>query len=142
MAKSSSSSSTQSDLGKLLLRLGLGGIVLFHGVFKLTHGVDWIKEPLTALGLPGLLAYGTYVAELFAPILVLIGLWTRAAALVIALDMLMAFVLVLRASLFKVNPMGGGWAVEVEALILINALVVACLGAGRYAVPRATSAWD
>ena len=140
MAKSSSSA--RDDLGRLLLRLGLGSIVLFHGVFKLTHGVDWIREPLAGIGLPGFLAYGTYVAELFAPILVLIGLWTRAAALVIALDMLMAFVLVLRAKLFTINQMGGGWAVELEALILITALTVACLGAGRYAVPRATSAWD
>ena len=140
MAKSSSS--TQADLGKLLLRLGLGSIVMFHGVFKLTHGVDWIKGPLAGFGLPGFLAYGTYVAELFAPILVVIGLWTRAAALVIALDMLMAFVLVLRANLFTVNAMGGGWAVELEALILITALAVVCLGAGRYAFPRSSSAWD
>ena len=140
MAKSSSS--TQADLGKLLLRLGLGGIVLFHGIFKVTHGVDWMNGPLAALGLPGFIAYGSYVGEVIAPVLVLIGLWTRVAALLIALDMLMAFVLVLRANLFTVNAMGGGWAVELEALILITALAVVCLGAGRYAFPRSSSAWD
>jgi hypothetical protein len=40
------------DLGKLLIRIAVGGIMIFHGVFKLTHGVDWIKQMLGGLGLP------------------------------------------------------------------------------------------
>jgi len=74
----------KEDVGLFLLRLALGGILLFHGIFKLTHGVEWIKEPLGALGLPGFLAYGTYVAEVVAPLLLMLGLWARIAALVVA----------------------------------------------------------
>ena len=132
--------SNREDAGKLLLRLGLGGILLFHGIFKLSHGVEWIKQPLAALGLPGFLAYGTYVAELVAPILLIVGFLGRLAGLVIALDLLMAMVLVLRPQLGTVKPGGGGWAPELEALLLIAGLVVFLIGAGRYRLGR--GAWD
>ena len=60
----------RDDIGKLLLRVTLAVIVLFLGIFKLTHGVAWIQGPLAALGLPGFLAKGTYVAEVVAPRLI------------------------------------------------------------------------
>ena len=131
---------TRDDLGKLVLRVTLGGILLFHGIFKLTHGVDWIRGPLGALGLPGFLAYGTYVAEVLAPILLFVGWKARLAALVIAFDMLMAIVLVLRPRLFTVNPGGGGWGIEVEGMILLVAVSVFLLGSGRYRLGR--GGWD
>jgi len=130
---------TREDFGRLVLRLGLGAILLFHGIFKLTHGVEWIKGPLGTLGLPGFLAYGTYVAEVIAPVLVIVGWRARFAAMAIVFDMLMAMVLVLRPRLLTVTG-GGGWGVEVEALILLAALSVALLGSGRYAIGR--GAWD
>ena len=132
----------RQDLGLLLLRIALGGIILFHGVFKLRHGVAWIQQPLGALGLPGVLAYGTYVAEVIAPVLVILGFRTRIAALAIAFDMLMAIVLVLRPRVFTINEMGGGWAIEVEALILLVALTLCFTGAGRHRIGPAPTAWD
>jgi putative oxidoreductase len=131
---------TRDDAGKLLLRLTLGGILLFHGVFKLTHGVAWIEGPLGRFGLPGFLAYGVYVAEVLAPILLFIGWKARLAALVIAFDMLMAIVLVLRPRLFTVNQSGGGWGVELEGMILLVAVSVFLLGSGRYRLGRGV--WD
>lgn len=132
--------STRDDAGKLLLRLTLGGILLFHGIFKLTHGVDWIRGPLGELGLPGFLAYGVYVAEVLAPVLLVAGWKARLAALVIAFDMLMAIVLVLRPRLLTVNQGGGGWGVELEAMILLVAIAVFLLGSGRYRLGRGV--WD
>ena len=130
----------REDIGKLVLRLALGGIVLFHGIFKLTHGVEWIKQPLGALGLPGLLAYGTYVAEVVAPILVMVGYQARLAALAIVFDMLMALVLVLRPAIFTIKRGGGGWGIELEALILLTGLAVFLIGSGRYRLGRGV--WD
>ena len=130
----------KEDVGLLLLRLALGGILLFHGIFKLTHGVEWIKQPLGTLGLPGFLAYGTYVAEVVAPVLLMLGLWARVAALVVAFDMLMAIALVLRPRIFAINEMGGGWAIELEALILVVALALSIEGPGRYVVGRRPAA--
>jgi putative oxidoreductase len=130
------------DLGRLLLRLAVGGIILFHGVFKLQHGVAWIAGPLGQVGLPGFLAYGTYVAEVVAPVLIILGMWTRPAALLVAFDMFMAVALVLRGQLFSVKEAGGGWGVELEALLLLGALALVFLGAGRYRVRHAESALD
>ena len=37
-----------SDLGKLLLRISIGGLMIFHGVSKLLHGHDFIQGMLTS----------------------------------------------------------------------------------------------
>ena len=124
------------DAGLFVLRLGLATLLLFHGVFKVTHGVGWIGGPLGALGLPAFLAYGTYVAEIVAPVLLILGLWTRAAALVIAFDMFMAVFLVRRDDISKINPMGGAWAIELEALFFVMAVALALTGGGRYGVGK------
>ena len=127
---------TRPDVGLLVLRWALAAVVLFHGVFKLTHGVGWMREPLAAFGLPVFVAYGAYLAELVAPVLLIVGAWTRLAALVIAFDMAMAIVLVLRHQMFAVKPSGGGWGIELEALILFAAVTLVFTGAGRYAIVR------
>ena len=131
----------REDLGKLVLRVTLAAVVLFHGIFKLTHGVEWIKQPLTSHGLPGFLAYGTYVAEVLAPLLLIVGWKARLAALTIVLDMLMAMFLVLRPQLFAIKGQGGGgWGVELEAMLLLTALTVFLIGSGRYRLGRGV--WD
>jgi putative oxidoreductase len=126
--------SRRTDIGLLVLRLALAGVVLFHGVFKITHGVEWIKGPLAHFGLPGALAYGTYVAEVGAPLFLIAGAWTRIAALVIAFDMAMAMTIALRGRVFTVSPQGGGWGAELEGLILFVAVALAVMGGGRWAV--------
>jgi putative oxidoreductase len=127
----------RDDAGKLLLRCALAVIILCHGVFKVTHGVDWIKQPLGNLGLPGFLAYGTYLAEVAAPIFLLVGYRVRLAAVVIALDILMAIVLVMRAEIFALKPGGGGWGIELEALIVATAVGLSLVGGGRYGLTGA-----
>lgn len=47
------SSSVYDDLGKLILRLGLGILLLLHGLSKLDGGVGWIVGMLGQRGLPG-----------------------------------------------------------------------------------------
>jgi putative oxidoreductase len=124
----------QTDAGLLVLRVGLAALLLFHGVFKVRHGVGWMAGPLGAAGLPSALAYGAYVAELVAPVLLILGLWARLAALVIAINMAMAIFLARGDAIGTINPMGGGWAVELEALFLLGALAIALAGPGRYAI--------
>jgi putative oxidoreductase len=45
-----------TDLGKLVLRVVLGVLILFHGVSKLIHGPGYIVSVVTAAGLPSFLA--------------------------------------------------------------------------------------
>jgi putative oxidoreductase len=89
---------------------------------------------LSQMGLPGFLAYGAYVGEVVAPLLVLVGVFTRPAALVIALHMAAAMLLARRDAIFTINPQSGGMATEVELLFLFGAVAIALLGSGRYAL--------
>jgi len=129
-------STNRTDAGLLVLRLGLGALILFHGIYKLTHGVAWIAGPLGKVGLPAWLAYGVYVAEVVAPVLVIVGLWARPAAFVIAFDMFMAIFLARRGDVAKINPMGGGWAIELELMFLVAALAIALAGSGQYGLGK------
>ena len=126
----------RTDAGLLVLRLGLGALMLFHGIYKLTHGIAWIAGPLGKAGLPAWLAYGVYVGEVLAPVLVILGLWARPAALIIAFDMCMAIFLARRGDVAKINPGGGGWAIELELMFLVAALAIALAGSGRYSLGK------
>ena len=130
------------DLGKLLLRIGIGVVLLFHGVFKIMHGVGWLKGLLEAHGWPGFLIYGPYLAEVVAPALIIIGIRTRLGALVVVFNMIAAFVLVLGGQVFIVKEGGGGWAIELEVLLLLCSLTLFFIGGGRYGITKGKSAWD
>lgn len=82
------------DLAKLLLRLCVGGLMLFHGIFKITHGADVYVGMLESKGLPGLMAYGVYIGEVLAPLLIILGYQVRISALIVAFTMFMAIYLV------------------------------------------------
>lgn len=130
------------NTGKLLLRIAIGGLMLFHGIWKLTHGIGWLFPMLEHHGLPGFLAYGVYLAEIVAPILILLGVATRMAALVVGFDMLMAIFLVLRQQIFAVKESGGGWGIELEAFYLLASLALAYLGAGAHSLVRKRAWWN
>jgi putative oxidoreductase len=130
------------DVGKLLLRLAVGGLLLFHGVFKMKNGVGWMAGPLSAFGLPAFLAYGVFVGEVIAPIFAMVGKFTRLAGLSIAFNLFMAIVLVLRGRIFSVNPQGGGWAIELEMFFLLGGVALFFLGSGRLSLSRGQGAWD
>ena len=129
------------DWGKLLLRLAVGGLLLFHGVAKLKNGVGWMAGPLSGLGLPAFVAYGAYVGEVVAPIFVMLGKWARIAGLVIAFNMVSAIIIALRDKMFTLN-MGGGWAIELELLFLLGGLVIFLLGSGKYSISKGNGPWD
>lgn len=125
--------SNLDDLGKLLLRLGVGGLLLLHGVYKVQNGIGFVTESLMRNGLPSFFAYGVYAGEVVAPILVIVGLLTRPAGLVIAFDLFGAIFLARRADVATIRP-GGAWSIEAEVLFLFGGLAIACLGAGRFAL--------
>ena len=124
---------TSADTGRLILRVVLGVLILLHGIAKLSGPPDMIAGMLAKVGLPGVLAYGVYVGEVLAPVLLILGLWTRAAALVIALNMIAAVGLAHMGQLFSLGPQGG-YALELQAMFLFAAVALAFLGAGRYSV--------
>ena len=127
------SPSTLDDSGKLLIRVTVGFLVLLHGIFKISAGVGFIAGMLAKAGLPGGIAYLVYVGEIVAPLLMIAGLYTRAAAGVVVINMLVAFGLVHMADFFALTKQGG-WALELQGMFLFAALAVAFMGAGRFSV--------
>ncbi len=123
------------DIGKLVLRLTLGVLVLLHGIDKVLDGTAGIEKMLEGAGLPGILAFGVYVGEVLAPLLVMLGFYARAAAVLIVVNMIFAVLLVHRADFFLLTKTGG-WALELQAFYLFTALAIALIGPGRYSVDR------
>jgi putative oxidoreductase len=121
-----------SDIAKLILRLSLGVLILFHGVYKLMHGLSGVKAMVISAGLPEFLTYGVYVGELIAPIFIILGLYARIAAGVLAINMLMAIFLAYGFSFSLAKY--GGLAMESPLLFFIMSVLVSMLGSGRYAV--------
>jgi putative oxidoreductase len=121
------------DTGKLILRLALGILMLLHGIAKIKGGVGFAASMLTSHGLPGVLAYLVYVGEIVAPVLLIIGLYTRPAAWIVVINMLVAIWLVHMKEIGMLNKQGG-WALELQGLFLFSALAVAFMGAGRFSV--------
>ena len=125
--------STSEDIGKLVLRVTLAVLILLHGVSKLQNGIDFISGLVSGAGLPFAFAYLVYIGEVVAPLLVLIGLFTRPAALLIAINMIVAIVLVHMGELFTFTN-SGGWALELQGMFLFTAIAISLLGPGRYSL--------
>jgi putative oxidoreductase len=133
--------SRAEDVAKLLLRVMLGGLILLHGISKIRGGPGFILDIVDKAGLPEPFGYLVYVGEVLAPILVIVGFWTRLAALVIAINMIVAVLLVHVGQLFTLNETGG-WALELQGLYLVVAIAVALLGAGRYSIGGNFGRWN
>ncbi|GAB6195138.1 DoxX family protein [Lysobacter xanthus] len=124
---------TQTDIAKLLLRVTLGVLVLFHGLAKLNGGMGGMVRMVEAHGLPGPLGYGVLLGEVAGPLMLIAGFHARIGALLVFINMVVAVVLVHMGQLGSFNEQGG-WALELQAMYLVAALALALLGPGRYSV--------
>ena len=126
-----SHSGVAADIGKLILRLSLGALILCHGISKIIGGAAMIVGLVEKAGMPGPLAYFVYVGEVIAPLLLLAGLWTRAAATLIVINMVVAVYLAHMDQIFTLSK-SGGWALELQGFYFFTALALVFLGAGRF----------
>jgi len=131
-----------NDAGKLILRLTVAGLMLFHGVSKMLRGVAWMAGPLQSHHLPTFLAYGVFLAEVLAPVLLIIGFLTRPAAVIIAFEMCMALYLVVGPHTFALDKQTGAPGGELQFFYIGASLAIAFLGSGRFAVSKGKDRWD
>lgn len=121
------------DIAVLVARVLLGVVLLAHGLQKLiTDGIGGTTASFQAMGipLPTLCACYATVAEVGGGLLLLLGLATSVAAILVALDMLGALLFVhVGNGVFVSN---GGW--ELVGLIAVVALLIAAVGGGRFSV--------
>jgi putative oxidoreductase len=130
-------SSLNADTGRLILRLSVGGMMLFHGMAKIMHpaSLDFISGMLTANHIPAFLAYGVYIGEVVAPLMVIVGYQARVGGLLIAVNMIFAILLAHGGDLFSLSE-HGGWAIELQMFYLLSAVAVVFLGSGSLAYKR------
>ncbi|SRR6266567_6051750 len=126
-----------ADLGKLVLRLTLGCLLLLHGVAKIHNGVAGIVGRISQVGAPSEVGYLVYIGEVLAPLLLIAGLWTRAAALIAAINMVVAVLLAHPSQLGELGR-SGGWALELQGFYFFTAVAIMLLGAGKLSVGGAS----
>jgi len=114
--------------------------MLFHGSAKLLYGLDFIKGILAQAGVPSFIAYGVILGEVVAPILIITGFRTRAAAAIYATNCMVAILLEHSTELLTINQFGG-WTVELLGLYLFGSVALFFTGAGHYSVSDKNN-WD
>jgi putative oxidoreductase len=119
----------------LTLRLALGAMLIAHALLKLlVFTLPGTAQFFQSLGLPAVLAYLTFAAELVGGTLLLLGLGTRwVAALIIPILLGATWAHAGNGWLFTAP--NGGW--EYPAFLTVAALVQALLGDGAFALSRA-----
>lgn len=128
------------DLGILITRIAIGLPMLVYGISKLIHGVGFIEHMMVQKNLPAFLAYGVFMGEIIAPVMIVLGFRIRLAGVIFAANCFTAIILAQTDSIFKLNEFGG-WALELLAIYLLVGLSFFFTGAGKYAV-SAKNKWD
>lgn len=119
------------DAALLILRVVLGIIMIYHGWPKLTN-LGGTIEGFAGMGipLPALSAVFATVAEVGGGLLMLLGVLTDVAGLLLAIDMLGAIIFVHAKNGFLASEGG----IEFPLALLAMALAIAFAGPGRYSV--------
>jgi putative oxidoreductase len=112
-------------LALLVLRCALALIFLVHGYPKLMHPNEAMREFFVSHGLPAYFLTVSGVLECFGSVLLLLGLFTRPAALLLAIEMGVA--------IWKVHSVHGIMSVkdyEFPLALAAGCFALATVGAG------------
>ncbi|HYL86239.1 MAG TPA: DoxX family protein [Candidatus Angelobacter sp.] len=118
-------------LGLLALRIALGIIFFSHGYPKLAHLGAGMQGFFVQHGLPGYFVYISGALEVFGGALLVLGLFTRPVALLLAIEMMVA--------IWKVHSSGGYLAVhnyEFPLALLTACFALATVGAGTLSLDQ------
>ncbi len=121
------------DMATLILRLGLGGMFVAHGLLKvMVFTLPGTMGFFESVGFPGWLAYIVTVAEIGGGALLIAGLFTRQVAIAL-MPVLLGALWVHAGNGWLFSAENGGW--EYPAFLLVATVVQALLGGGRYVLP-------
>lgn len=127
-----------ADFGPLLARVIVGVIMTVHGWQKLTTmGIGGFAGFLESLSvpLPGLAAFVVTLVELVGGILLILGLLSRLAALLLTINLAVAILLV-KSGVGLIAPEGQGAGAELDLALIAGFLVVLLMGPGKLALDR------
>jgi putative oxidoreductase len=120
-------------LALLLLRAALGVIFIYHGYPKLFGNTHGTMQGFVRMGFPTYFAVIAGVLEFFGGCLLIVGLFTRIAGLLLAGEMVVAL---WRVHGMFTKPMAVN-SYEFPMVLAASAFALACLGAGTISVDRA-----
>jgi putative oxidoreductase len=115
-------------LALLVMRLVLGAVIVTHGYHKVFGGLHHHVQLVTSLGLPSWMAYLSAFTEFFGGLLVLLGLFTRAACFAICINLSVAI-----AKVHLHNGLTGNGGYEFPLALAALAFGLIFLGAGPIA---------
>ena len=118
---------TADNVGKLILRLVLGLLILLHGIAKIPSGAAGIVD------MAGVIGYGVFIGEVLGPVLLIIGWHARIGAALIAINMLFAIGMMHPDEIFMLNQ-HGGWQIELQGMYLLTALALVFTGPGKLSI--------
>ena len=120
-----------ADLGKFILRLALGIVFIYNGWFKIQN-IEMVITGFGTIGIPEWMAYFVSYAEFIFGILMIVGYWVRHAGILFAIIMAVAIYKVTGQNGFSLATQG----YEYNLVLLLMALAVTTLGAGKYTLAR------
>jgi putative oxidoreductase len=129
------------DLGKLMLRAAVATLLLFHRYCLMYEGFVTVMVALNENDVAAFQTCIVYVGEVLAPLMVLFGIWTRMAALIITVNMFLS-ILVTSSREFAGLPAFAGWRLELQAFFLILSIAIALFGAGKYSIGGTLGRWN
>jgi len=119
-------------LSLLMLRVALGAFFIYHGYPKLTHASQWVGN-FDHMGFPGYFAYIAGVLEVFGGAVLIAGVFTRIAALLLTIEMAVA--------ILKVHGLISDPAnvhnYEFPMALCVSAFVLATVGPGLISIDQA-----
>ena len=126
-----------AGLAPLVVRVIVGVIMFAHGLQKLTQmgPGNFGGQVLAGLGvpLPELMGYVVTFVELVGGILLIVGLFSRIAALVLTIDLVVAILLV-KLNVGLIAPQGSGAGAELDLALIAGLLMVLLAGPGKLSV--------
>src|SRR5215831_8857215 len=120
-------------LALLLLRAAMGVIFIFHGYPKLFTHAHEMMQNFGHMGFPSYFAVIAGVLEFFGGCLLIVGLFTRIASLLLAGEMVVAL---WRVHGMFTHPMNVA-SYEFPMILAASGFALACLGAGTISMDRA-----
>lgn len=121
----------------LLLRGYWGWLFMMHGWAKL-HDLAHVAQFFTTLGIPAPAAMAPFIAsvEFFGGLLLILGLVSRLAGLMLAGDMTVALLTAHRAALLSMFSDADKFVTQAPVTFLIVSMIVLIFGPGKYALDR------
>jgi len=124
---------TAQDYGACILRVALGSMTLAHGLLKVfVFTIPGTVQFFGSIGYPPMIAYLTIFAEIAGGSALLLGVYTRAAALAL-IPLLIGVTLTHASNGWVFSSPNGGW--EFPAFWTVMLIVQVLLGKGKFALP-------